>query len=141
MQRHGRVFGAQLHQLAQAAPAEVLGGEAAACGVEIDADQTAADAAHGVGQPQRRVAVGGAELQHRSRCGRAHEQRQQLGAVRLDVAQALQPLALSFVVSLAVAMQLLEQGCELLVHRPYRRCSSACGLTMLVGAPAAKALI
>lgn len=68
-------------------------------------------------KPDRRVAVGGSELEQPPRRKRAYQHRQQLGRIRLDVAPAPQTIRLSLIVGPAATVQAVEEFAERLVHQ------------------------
>jgi hypothetical protein len=75
-ERVGGVLNAQLDEGLEAGAGEVGGRLRAARGLQLDRDDAAAGGAHGVGEPQRRVAVRRAELENGARRGGAHQQRE-----------------------------------------------------------------
>jgi hypothetical protein len=84
--------------------------------VDLDADEPRSDGLGRVGQPQRRVAVGGAELEHPPRRERAHEHAEQLGRLRLEVAVAREPVLLRRVVLARGGEQGVGDGAAVGVH-------------------------
>ena len=77
----------------------------------------AADGLGRVAEPDRRVAVGGADLEHPLGAQRAHEHAEQLGGLGLDVAEALEPVVEALVVGAAVRVELVQEGLAGGVHQ------------------------
>jgi hypothetical protein len=88
----------------------------AALGVDLDADEPPTGGRHRVGEPQRRDAVGGAELEHVARPERPHEQVEQLARLGLEVAEAIEPVGLRRVEPPAALVQLAQDPADGVAH-------------------------
>lgn len=95
--------------------------------IDLDGRDAAARGNNRVGEPERRVAVRGAELKHATGAQRAHEDGEHPRRLGLDVPQALASVLQLGIVLPAVPEELLQEPLQLPVHLVFATGSSLGG--------------
>src|SRR5207302_7063847 len=85
-------------------------------GVYLDARHRAAGTAHRIGEPDRRVAVRGPQLEQAIGRNHAYEQREQQRGIGLEVAPPLDAIGARRVVLASAAVELVEKARQFTVH-------------------------